>query len=611
MWPAWKHSLEQIRKEGLTADVSRSYELPEFAWMQQCLVCAMVMLFDREFYDSATNAFTVEPYIARLREDYGEVDALVLWQAYPRIGFDSRNQYDHYRLAPGLRSAVDRLHALGVKAFMAYNPWDTGTRRDPLTDPEAIASVVREFDFDGVFLDTLREGDQALRTALDKAKPGVVMESEDALPVPAMAGNHASWAQWFDDSEAPGIMRNRWIERRHMQHLIRRWDLDHVGEMQMAWMNGAGMLVWENIFGSWNGWSERDRAMLRSLLPARRQFSEFFEKGTWEPLPPTHIDGVYATKWTLGSTCLYTVVNRKDQPAKGQVASQTSDGVHRLFDVIAGRELDHAVLEIPPRWIGGILITPSSAVDSSLDAFLNAQMGRYQPSIDPMARTEPLTVRASTPFVIHKPNEAEFVTVNGGKREVVSRMWARECGEYGPARFGGSSYIPLHYERKIQLTLEMGSFAMVRQDVTNREFERFVKSGYKPANADSFLLHWKDGKPLDSNLDKPVVYVCLDDARAYAKWAHMRLPTEVEWQCAVLEHGLPHGVVWNWTESEYFDGHTRFSILKGGCQWKAVGSEWYADSGPRKPDWSTKYIHFFPALDRCETIGFRCAMDLP
>jgi formylglycine-generating enzyme required for sulfatase activity len=113
--------------------------------------------------------------------------------------------------------------------------------------------------------------------------------------------------------------------------------------------------------------------------------------------------------------------------------------------------------------------------------------------------------------------------------------------------------------------------------------------------------------------EKPVVYVSLDDARAYAKWAGMRLPTEDEWQLAAnrqppTANGEAH--IWNWTESEHEDGHTTFSILKGGCSWEAKGSGWYFDSGHREPDWAAKLIHFWPGLDRSEMIGFRCAVDL-
>jgi formylglycine-generating enzyme required for sulfatase activity len=609
-WADWKKSLEEIRNSASTAEMTKAYSAGESAWIEKCVVCAMVMLFDREFYDPATNRFTVDSYVERLKREYGGVDAIVLWQAYPRIGFDSRNQFDHYRLAPELRAAVDQLHALDVKVFLAYNPWDTGTRREGKPDSEAIADLIRAFDFDGVFLDTLEEGDAALRAALDRVKPGVVMESELALPVAAMPANHASWAQWFDDSQAPGVMRNRWIERRHMQHLIRRWDLDHSGELQMAWMNGAGILVWENIFGSWNGWGEREKSILRSFLPIRRRYASLFDRGTWEPLIPTTLDGVYATRWSIGPIKLWTLVNRKDETVKGQVLPLTSDGQVRLFDMVRGEELDHAVVEIAPRWIGAILAIPSAKVDDGLDSFLKSQLQVFAARTDRHPKIEPLTVRLDHPRSAHKTASTAMVMIKPGTRTILSRMWARESGEYGPAQFGGSSYIPIHYEKKLQQTVVMGGFALCRQEVTNREFLAFVKSGYTPDHSDSFLFHWVDGKPLAGELDLPVRYVSLDDARAYAKWAGMRLPTENEWQVAVAEHGLERGVVWNWTESEHFDGHTRFSILKGGCTWKAEGSEWYADSGPRDADWSSKYIHFFPALDRSETIGFRCAADI-
>jgi len=303
-------------------------------------------------------------------------------------------------------------------------------------------------------------------------------------------------------------------------------------------------------------------------------------------------------------------VNRKDETVKGQVLPLTSDGQVRLFDMVRGEELDHAVVEIAPRWIGAILAIPSAKVDDGLDSFLKSQLQVFAARTDRHPKIEPLTVRLDHPRSAHKTASTAMVMIKPGTRTILSRMWARESGEYGPAQFGGSSYIPIHYEKKLQQTVVMGGFALCRQEVTNREFLAFVKSGYTPDHSDSFLFHWVDGKPLAGELDLPVRYVSLDDARAYAKWAGMRLPTENEWQVAVAEHGLERGVVWNWTESEHFDGHTRFSILKGGCTWKAEGSEWYADSGPRDADWSSKYIHFFPALDRSETIGFRCAADI-
>jgi hypothetical protein len=144
-------------------------------------------------------------------------------------------------------------------------------------------------------------------------------------------------------------------------------------------------------------------------------------------------------------------------------------------------------------------------------------------------------------------------------------------------------------------------------DVTNAEFEEFIKAtGYRPKHEQSFLAHWPDHRPPPDRLNSPVVYVDIADARAYAEWKGKRLPTEAEWQAAMESERLVGHKVWNWTESEHFDGHTLFGILKGGWSQSIGGSGWYADSGPRANDWSAKYIYYHPALDRSEAIGFRC-----
>jgi hypothetical protein len=64
------------------------------------------------------------------------------------------------------------------------------------------------------------------------------------------------------------------------------------------------------------------------------------------------------------------------------------------------------------------------------------------------------------------------------------------------------------------------------------------------------------------------------------------------------------------TESEHSDGITEFLMLKGGCERKVTGSDWYGDGGPQEPDFIAKFIRIWPGLDRCATIGFRCAADL-
>jgi len=78
-------------------------------------------------------------------------------------------------------------------------------------------------------------------------------------------------------------------------------------------------------------------------------------------------------------------------------------------------------------------------------------------------------------------------------------------------------------------------FHLDRLPVTNRQFERFLTAtGYQPDDEQShrFLAHWPKGR-LPKGLEAhPVVYVSWTDARAYATWAGLRLPSEAEWEKA-------------------------------------------------------------------------------
>ncbi len=70
------------------------------------------------------------------------------------------------------------------------------------------------------------------------------------------------------------------------------------------------------------------------------------------------------------------------------------------------------------------------------------------------------------------------------------------------------------------------------------------------------------------------------------------------------------GNSWQWTESERRDGRTRFCILKGDSWFKAQGSGWYPDDSPQPCGLAAKFLLMWPGLDRCSTVGFRCAVDL-
>jgi len=667
-WDAWRAALVetcQQRRRQLSYDGSL-YQRADFGWVPSCYSCCFAMMYDQRFYDLAAGRYTVDRFLEEGVGEFGGYDAVVLWHAYPRIGFDDRNQWDFYRDMPGgldgLRALSRALHRGGVKVFINYNPWDTGTRREQKSDAEMLAELVAAIEADGIFLDTLHEGMEGLREQLDAARAGVVLESELTLPTERIGDHHMSWAQWFSDGDAPGVLWNKWFERRHMMHQIQRWNHDHTGELHTAWMNGAGMLVWENVFGSAVGWCPRDRSILRLILPIQRRYGRLFAGEGWTPLIPTEKPEVYASQWQGEGVRLWTLVNRSQQSVEGVLLRVPHVEGTRCFDLFRGRQVGHQeagtmVLEgaLPTRGVGAFVAGDESTLGAEFGSFLAGQAAVNRRANWDVASPSPVDRLRSVEHTRRQSRReipAGMVVVPGVRLRMKTRYRNRECGFY---HVPGQSPVAhpsrgLHQMVSFEREMQLESYAMDATPVTNAQFAEFLReTGYRPRDEKNLLKHWL-GRQIPPGLeDHPVVYVDLQDAQAYARWAGKRLPTEAEWQYAAQgpdtraypwgnqwEEGhcnggasggttsvtaFPQGRsafgcydmcgnTWEWTESERRDGRTRFCILKGGSYYQAKGSHWYADGGPQSCDFAAKFLLMWPGLDRCATIGFRCVVDL-
>ncbi|HUT88070.1 MAG TPA: SUMF1/EgtB/PvdO family nonheme iron enzyme [Thermoguttaceae bacterium] len=665
LWDAYRDALAKWRdetKHRLQYDDSL-YRRDDFAWVPSTYSCCFVVMGDETFYDPKQGRYTVDAFLDQAEREFGGYDAVVLWHAYPRIGFDDRNQFDFYRDMPGglagVKALVCELHASGVKVFVDYNPWDVGTRREGVSDLDALAALLEATGADGIFLDTMHQAAAEFRQKLDRLRPGLVLESELALPVESIADHHLSWAQWFNDSHVPGVLRNKWLERRHMQHQIKRWSTDHTSELHMAWMNGSGMMVWENVFGNLVSWNARDRSILRSMLPIQRRYVKLFSGEGWTPLVPTEQPEVYASLWEGEGLRLWTLVNRSDQRVEGTLLRVPRAGPPRgCFDLIQGVEIPGTLRDgrlelrgsIGPRGIGGFVSGTDAALGRDFPAFLQAQKELH-------ARADFNTEFPQRETVLAPPAPTNRYSMDGLPEGMVAipaqdlRMKvtfrSRECGFYNSHDDVRPGF---HKPRVLERDVRLTPYAIDLVPVTNARYGEFLNaSGYQPRHAENFLKHWRAGRPPEGKEDHPAVYIDLDDARAYARWAGKRLPTEEEWQFAAggpeaLEYPWGNGMepgranggerggttgvaafpdgrspfgcydmcgnTWEWTESQRSDGRTRFAILKGGSHYQAEGSHWYADGGPRPSSFAAKFLLTWPGLDRCATIGFRCVVDL-
>ncbi len=554
-WPRWREQLAAWRTDARAriGHTGALYERAEFAWTQRCFSVALVWLWDEQLYDFEQRRFTPERLLAEAAE-FGGFDGVVLWHAYPVIGIDDRNQFDWYRDVPGIRELVAELREHDVRVFVDYNPWDVGTRREPVDDARAVADVVAWLAADGVFLDTMKEAPQELRAALDEVRPGVAFEGESTLPLARVEDHHLSWAQWFDDSDVPGVIRSRWFEQRHMLHHTRRWNRDHSDELHSSFLNGVGMLIWDVVFGVWVGWNARDRGLLRTLVEVQRRNARLLTHGEWTPLAARseHLD-VVGSRWRDGDRELWALVNRRAEPFAGPV---DLDG-RQLELGLPGR----AVLAIEPN--GDVTVSPRGLSPE----FPERETVRIEPPI--------VRVAEVPPGMVEGPPPAASIAV----------FRRRETGTYGEAPYV-EEWKPLpprlHDLVDVERPAPRGRYAIGVREVVGPE-----------------------GSPLTG--------LTLDEAREHARSAGGRLPTEDEWQAAAVAGllGRAEPLVWNWTESEHRDGRTRFAILKGGSHVEVTGSDWYADGGALPPEHSLKLLLAGGGLQRSPAIGFRLAVDLP
>ena len=661
----WLKEMRQYRDErriraGLTGDL---YARPELQWAQSSFIQPQSMIEDRYFYDPVSRQYTVARFLGDL-ERYGGIDSVLLWPVYPNIGIDNRNQFDLLRDMPGglagLKKMVADFHSHGVHVLFPNMPWDVGTRPEPRSLPDTIAGLMAEIGADGINGDTFAGMPRTYRTASDAIGHPLVLEPEGYPDNDEVLNwDSMSWGYW-KYGFVPTVSRAKWLEPRHMVNVCDRWNKDKTDNLQYAFFNGVGYETWENIWGIWNGITERDAEAIRRVAKIERRFAAYLVSADWEPHTPTLQYGVFASKWPKDGRTLWSIVNRTVYNLLGpQLEVAAEPGMH-YFDLWHGVELEPEVkggkkvlsFAMEASGYGAVLAQPEPA-DAALRSFLgemrklNAQPIAAFPKAwhvlpQQLVPIDPAPGSAQAPEgMVRIPGTPDFlfevhgVEIEGGDDIGVDVQYPWEDS---PRR---------HHTHEISVQ----PFYIDKYPVTNRQFAEFLKaSKYQPADNHNFLRGWKDSRYPAGWDNKPVTWVSLEDARAYAKWAGKRLPHEWEWQYAAQgsdrrafpwgnqpcdecvpqrEHGRelrgptdvdrfpkgasPFGVmdltgnVWQWTD-EFQDKHTRAAILRGGGYYRPSGSRWYFPSAYQLNEHG-KYLLIAPSKDRAGTLGFRCVKD--
>ncbi len=663
----WLRDLRDWKREHLIRigydDVN--YRRPELQWAQRNFVHAQMMVEDRYFYDPASGRYTVDRYLDDLEQRFGGIDSVLIWYVYPNIGVDDRNQTDLAHDLPGglagLRSAVAAFHRRGVRVFLPTKPWDNGTRENPERDWHAIAGIVKAVGADGINGDTYNGVPRAFFDACEALGHPVVLQPESTISAEeALIWNVQSWGKRVPPDVIPAVAKFKWLEPRHMINVENRWSRDRTNDLQYVFFNGVGYNAWENIWGIWNGLTPRDAQTLRRIATIERFFAPLLVSLDWEPYAPTLQAGVFASRFPLAGISLWTIVNRHESAIDGeQIAVAHIEG-SRYVDVWNGAALAPRVegglafveMSLEARGFGALLVlAPRSDLDG-LEAFvatirelatvpLRSLSGQWRSIRQRLQAIEPTAAAAVAPdgMVAVPAGHFDFV-VSGVEIE-------GQTGDGVDFQYPWEPSARRSHRRRIKMT----AFHIDRHPVTNAKFAAFVAAtGYAPRDDHHFLRDWVAGAPLPGWEYKPVTWVGIEDAHAYAAWAGKRLPHEWEWQYAaqggdgriypwgnawnadavpapdlgrtrrpptdVDAYPLgasPFGVldlvgnVWQWT-NEFSDEHTRAAVLRGGSYYQPQTSHWYFPQAYRL-DQHGKYLLMAPCKDRSGCIGFRCVVD--
>ncbi|MGZ3656691.1 MAG: SUMF1/EgtB/PvdO family nonheme iron enzyme [Bdellovibrionota bacterium] len=517
--PEWLEALKALRERDRKVlaqkNVDSVYERAELAWTQTSFIETPLMIHDRFLYDPATHHYTADRLLSDLKFRYGGAETVVLWQAYPNLGIDERNQYDFFRDLPGgiagLKSLIAAFHRRGVKVILPFLPWDNGTRPEgEETRAAAAAKLVATTGADGLFGDSMAAPGPEFLDAGEKLDHVFALEPEGGFgnSIQAILWAPMSWANWSDYQSVPGVDRYRWIEPRFMNHVGRREAHSHLDELQYAWFNGAGFLPWENVWGTWNGITPRDAETIRRMAMIYRAIPDFVRSANWEPHSAVlQSKDVYASKWSLpDSGTVWTFINRGDEDLSGPMLEVNFRAQH-FYNLWTGEEIKPAEKLINR-------LAHKAQLELSLDAHgFGAVLETNEPPIvgSSVARLLP-AMRArknmhifSSDWVytpqrmVDVPATAKFATAPAGMIRIPGiQGWDFSVTGIENGAFDGADVQypwESHPQLVHQVSRDIATFYLDQMPVTNQQFQQFLDDhGYTPADSHNFLRDWDHGR---------------------------------------------------------------------------------------------------------------------
>lgn len=337
----WK---ERIRRN---MDLSE-YEKPDLRWYRKARYHHLAFAYSREIFNYETQQFEIDRLLDA-GEQFGGYDLLVLWFVYPRLGVDARRQWDFCHDIPGGYAGINEIcrqaHARGVRVMLPYNPWDMD-EEESLTDTlDHLAELVEETAIDGIWFDTMDSVPKGCRERLERIRPGVIccleVTPKTKETVEQITG---SWNQRFRMPEGHIL---RYLFPEHTAPITSRWRVAEKKDLliKRAIFNGTGIAIWQDVFGAWLPFDERQKADLKKWKKILcSNYDTYFGKDCM-PLYPVLQDAVYVNAFYRddGTEEIYSVYNASNRAVEGllfEIESEAQAGAVTAFSELWTGEND-------------------------------------------------------------------------------------------------------------------------------------------------------------------------------------------------------------------------------------------------------------------------------